>query len=78
MAPIVAAAGGTDSSFVRNKFDQGAPMARVAQTGQKQSPAGTPKGGKKVLVAPPLGGRYARSEGAGSGPERRHNGPKKH
>ena len=28
-------------------------------------------------VAPPLGGRYARSEGTGTGPERHHNGPKR-
>lgn len=32
---------------------------------------------KKMGVVPPLSGRYSRSEGAGKGPERHHNGAKR-
>ena len=52
-------------------------MAHVpsSRAGQSRSRIATDE--KKVRVAPPLGGRYARSEGSGSGPERRHNAPRK-
>ena len=52
-------------------------MARITRNIAKQSRTRIPKDEKKVRVAPPLGGRYARSEGSGPGPERHHNGPKR-
>lgn len=36
-------------------------------------PAGARK--SKTTSAPPLAGRYSRSEGAGAGPERKHHNP---
>jgi hypothetical protein len=42
------------------------------QGGRTKSPASRKQ---KQTTAPPLGGRYSRSEGAGSGPERKHHNP---
>jgi len=52
-------------------------MAQVEKNGGKPQPTRVPRDEKKVRVAPPRAGRYARSEGAGPGPERHHNGPKR-
>ena len=52
-------------------------MARVSRTSTTKPQMQVVKAAKKIQNAPPLSGRYARSEGAGPGPERHHNGRKR-
>jgi hypothetical protein len=52
-------------------------MTKVSKTSETQPRTRVPRNDKKGRAAPPLSGRYARSEGAGPGPDRHHNGPKR-
>jgi hypothetical protein len=51
-------------------------MAQIANKSIKRTHTSTADP-KKVAVPPPLAGRYSRHEGAGNGPEHRHNGTKR-
>ena len=51
-------------------------MAKITKSGMKRTRANA-SNPKKTVSAPPLSGRYSRSEGPGKGPERHHNGPKR-